>query len=63
MVPKVLKGRTIVTGKVKGKVLKLNDPLSVLRDIDPMTGKLQLKNDHRNVSGTILVFPRTLHLI
>lgn len=53
----ILAGRTISKGKAKGKVLKLERPLSFLGGVDASTGELKTESGE-NVSGRILVFPR-----
>ncbi|MGC9009891.1 MAG: aconitase X swivel domain-containing protein [Sulfolobales archaeon] len=52
-----LTGRTIVEGKISGKVLVVNDYISFLGEIDRRTGEL-LKEGYRGskISGKILVF-------
>lgn len=52
-----LEGRTISRGKAKGKVLKLEQPLSFLGGVEGSTGTLKVEKEG-NVSGRILVFPR-----
>lgn len=50
-------GRTIMSGKASGKVLKLSEPLSFLGGVDGSTGELRVGNGG-NVAGRVLVFPK-----
>ncbi len=52
-----MKGRTISKGFAKGKVLKLDEPLSFLGGVDGATGELRVEKEG-NVHNKILVFPR-----
>ncbi|MGC9148095.1 MAG: aconitase X swivel domain-containing protein [Sulfolobales archaeon] len=50
-------GRTVVEGKVSGRILVVNDYISFLGEVDRRTGEL-LKEGYRGIkiSGKILVF-------
>ena len=50
-------GRIIASGKARGEVLKIDEPLSFLGGVDGATGELRVGNGG-NVAGKILVFPR-----
>jgi hypothetical protein len=57
---KILKGRTIVPGKCRGKALVATKPISFLGGIDPDTGKIIEKNHDlagENIKGKIFCFP------
>jgi predicted aconitase with swiveling domain len=57
---KILRGRTIVPGKVSGKALVARKPISFLGGIDPNTGKIIEKShdlEGKNIKGRILCFP------
>jgi predicted aconitase with swiveling domain len=57
---KILKGRSIVPGKCRGKTLVAKKPISFLGGIDPDTGKIIEKNhdlEGENVKGKIFCFP------
>ena len=52
--------KTIVRGKVSGKVVKSNQPINFLGAIDKKTGAItDQKHDlfGKNIAGSILVFP------
>lgn len=53
----MIDGRTIMSGKATGKVVKLDEPLSFLGGVDGSTGDLRVGNGG-NVAGRILVFPK-----
>ncbi|MDR0790910.1 MAG: DUF126 domain-containing protein [Methanomassiliicoccaceae archaeon] len=50
-------GRSISTGKARGKVLRLNEAFSFLGGVEGKTGELRVENGG-NVKDRILVFPR-----
>lgn len=52
-----VEGRTIMSGKATGKVIKLDEPLSFLGGVDGSTGDLRVGNGG-NVAGKVLVFPK-----
>jgi predicted aconitase with swiveling domain len=57
---KILKGRTIVPGKCRGKALVTTKPISFLGGIDPDTGEIIEKNhdlEGETVKGKIFCFP------
>lgn len=49
-------GRMISSGKARGEVIKLDEPLSFLGGVDGSTGDLKVRDG--NVAGKILVFPK-----
>ena len=49
-------GRCISNGKVRGEVIKLDEPLSFLGGVDGATGDLRVRDG--NVAGKVLVFPK-----
>lgn len=55
-----LKGRPIVSGRVKGAALVSNKPISFLGDVDVDTGKI-IREDHdlygKSIKNIILCFP------
>jgi len=55
-----LKGRPIVSGTTRGRVLVSTKPLSFLGGVDPETGRV-VEKDHdlegENIKGVILCFP------
>ena len=53
----ILRGRSISSGKARGKVLKLNDAFSFLGGVDGSTGDLRT-GDGGNLAGRIFVFPK-----
>lgn len=53
----IVDGRTIMSGKASGRVLKLDEPLSFLGGVDGSTGELRVGNGG-NVAGRVLVFPK-----
>ena len=53
----IVNGRTIMSGKAAGEVIKLDEPLSFLGGVDGSTGDLRVGNGG-NVAGKILVFPK-----
>ena len=53
----IVNGRTIMSGKATGKVIKLDEPLSFLGGVDGSTGDLRVGNGG-NVAGRVLVFPK-----
>lgn len=53
----IMNGRSIVSGRADGIVLKLNEAFSFLGGVDGSTGDLRVESKE-NVAGRILVFPR-----
>ena len=53
----IVNGRTIMSGKANGEVIKLDEPLSFLGGVDGSTGDLRVGN-RGNVAGKVLVFPK-----
>ena len=52
--------KTIVKGRVSGKILKSNQPINFLGAVDKKTGEItDQKHDlsGKNITGSILVFP------
>ena len=52
--------KTIVKGRVSGKILKSNQPINFLGTVDKKTGEItDQKHDlfGKNITGSILVFP------
>ena len=60
MTKKVLRGRKIVEGKVRGEALVTSEPISFMGSIDPKTGYV-IERGHeiegQRLEGKILVFP------
>ncbi len=52
----MIKGRAISSGKVEGKVLKLDDAFSFLGGVNASTGELKVREG--NIAGKVFVFPR-----
>ncbi len=53
----IVNGRCISPGKVRGEVVKLDEPLSFLGGVDGSTGEIRVGNGG-NVAGKVLVFPK-----
>ena len=53
----IVEGRTIMSGKATGEVVKLGEPLSFLGGVDGSTGDLRVGGGG-NVAGKVLVFPK-----
>jgi len=52
----ILNGRSISSGKARGKVLKINEAFSFLGGVDATTGNLRIGEG--NLAGRIFVFPK-----
>lgn len=52
----ILKGRAISSGKVEGKVVKLDEAFSFLGGVNASTGDLNVSKG--NIAGKVFVFPR-----
>jgi len=50
----ILSGRGISSGKAEGSVVKVDEPVSFLGDVDPNTGKVF---SGKNINDSIFVFP------
>jgi len=60
---KVLKARTIVEGKARGKVVFSSQPLAFLRGVDPDLGHVSDPNHEiyrKSFAGRILLFPNSV---
>ncbi len=53
----IVTGRTIMSGRATGEVVRLDEPLSFLGGVDGSTGDLRVGNGG-NVAGKVLVFPK-----
>ena len=53
----IVNGRTISSGKARGEVVMLEEPLSFLGGVDGSTGELRVGRGG-NVAGKVLVFPK-----
>ena len=56
----ILKGRGLVPGKAKGRIIKLEKAISPLGDIDPDKGLLNIKDTNIELKGKILFLPYTI---
>lgn len=50
----ILSGRGVCRGKAEGKVVKIEEPISFLGDVDPSSGKVF---SEKNITDSIFVFP------
>jgi predicted aconitase with swiveling domain len=60
MPSKSISGRSVVSGKAKGKILFSSEAISFLGGVDPETGLVVEKNhclEGKSIKETILVFP------